>query len=81
MDAKDKETLSEIKAMAAARIKDIEDESQSKKSGSGSDDDDDEDEEDIINVKQEDLIFNPESGLRNWLKSRGKGEFIDFSDE
>jgi len=52
MDTKDKETLSEIKMMAAARIKDIEEMSESKKSGDGSsDDDDDEDEEDIINVK------------------------------
>ena len=52
MDSKDKETLSEIKMMAAARIKDIDDMSESKKSGgASSDDEEDEDEEDIINVK------------------------------
>jgi hypothetical protein len=32
-------------------------------------------------IKQEDMLFNPESGLRNWLKSRGKQHCIDFEDE
>jgi Ca2+-binding EF-hand superfamily protein len=27
------------------------------------------------------LQFNPSSGLRNWLKSRGKEHYIDFEDE
>lgn len=44
------------------------------------DDDDDSDEDDCI-IRQEDMIFNPSSGLRNWLKSRGKEHYIDFEDE
>lgn len=53
----------------------------------GEDDDEDEDEEDDDDddsaciIKSEDLIFNPSSGLRNWLKSRGKEHYIDFEDE
>jgi Ca2+-binding EF-hand superfamily protein len=27
------------------------------------------------------MIYNPESGLRNWLKSRGKEHCIKFEDE
>ena len=51
------------------------------------DDDEDEDEEEEEDddegciIKGEDLIFNPSSGLRNWLKSRGKEHYIDFEDE
>lgn len=48
-------------------------------SGSGSDDDDEDDDEDNINFTNDDLIYNPESGLRKWLKSRGKE--LDFEDE
>ena len=33
------------------------------------------------NIKNEELLFNPESKLRNWLKSRGKDHCIDFEDE
>ena len=51
-------------------------------SGAGSDDDDDDDDdEDQINYKNEDMIFNPESGLRKWLKKHGKEHCIDFEDE
>jgi len=38
----------------------------------GSDDDDDEDDEDAINFKQDEMIFNPESVQRKWLKTHGK---------
>ena len=48
---------------------------------SGSDDDDEEDDEDQINFKQEDLIFNPESIERKWLRTHGKEHCIDFEDE
>ena len=46
-------------------------------SGSG------EDSEDLESAKinSSDLIYNPESDLRNWLKSRGKSHCIDFGDE
>jgi len=51
----------------------------------GDDDEEEEEEEDedmsSCIFKQEDLIFNPSSGLRNWLKSRGKEHYIDFEDE
>lgn len=47
------------------------DEEGSDEDGSGSE------EEDYI-IKGEDMIFNPESGLRNWLKSRGKEHCIEF---
>ena len=60
---------------------------ESKVSQSEKDDEDDEEQqeeedndEDCI-IKGEDLIFNPSSGLRNWLKSRGKEHYIDFEDE
>jgi len=46
--------------------------------------DNDEDEEDAEVdgvIKNSDMIFNPQSGLRNWLKSRGKEHCIDFEDE
>jgi hypothetical protein len=29
-------------------------------------------------IRGEDLIYNPESSLRNWLKSRGKEHCIEF---
>mmetsp|Transcript_12860 Transcript_12860/g.21751 ORF Transcript_12860/g.21751 Transcript_12860/m.21751 type:complete len:151 (+) Transcript_12860:34-486(+) len=49
------------------------------------DDDAEEEEEDeddsVCIIRQEDLIFNPESGLRRWLLSRGKKHCIDFEDE
>lgn len=32
-------------------------------------------------IKPEDMIFNPESQMRNWLKSRGKDHCIHFQDE
>lgn len=48
---------------------------------SGSDDDDDEDDEDAINFKQDEMIFNPESVQRKWLKTHGKQHCIDFEDE
>lgn len=38
------------------------------------------DDEDCV-IKQKDLIFNPESQLNKWLKSRGKSERINFEDE
>ena len=52
MESKDKQTLKEIKMMAAARIKDLdeEEEEESKKSNGASSDDEDE-EEDILNPK------------------------------
>lgn len=43
-------------------------------SGSGSED------EDCV-IRQKDLIFNPESQLNKWLKSRGKSHCINFEDE
>lgn len=48
--------------------------------GDDGEDNEDSGDEDCI-IKQEDMIFNPESGLRNWLKSRGKQHCIDFKDE
>ena len=41
------------------------------------------DEEDVdgAQVQPSELIFNPESQLRNWLTSRGKDHCIDFKDE
>ena len=44
---------------------------------SGEEEDPDEDPD----IKKEELLFNPESKLRNWLKSRGKEHCIDFEDE
>ena len=32
-------------------------------------------------IRQEDLIFQPDSQERNWLLTRGKGHFIYFKDE
>ena len=49
-------------------------------SGSGSDSDE-EDDEDAINFTNEDLIFQPESNQRKWLKTHGKAHCIDFEDE
>ena len=39
-----------------------------------------EDSEDLesARINPSDLIYNPESDLRNWLKSRGKDHCIDF---
>jgi len=45
------------------------------------DDEEEEEEDESYVIHQEDMIFNPESGLRNWLKSRGKEHCIDFEDE
>ena len=46
------------------------------------DNDEDEEEAEVDGViKNSDMIFNPQSGLRNWLKSRGKEHCIDFEDE
>ena len=42
---------------------------------------DDEEEDESGQIAGEELIFNPESGLRRWLKSRGKDHCIDFQDE
>lgn len=55
----------------------------SENGGSGSDDDgsDEEDDEDNINFTNDDLIFNPESDLRKWLRTRGKDHCIDFEDK
>ena len=44
-------------------------------------DDDDNGEDHNHIIKGSDLIFNPQSRLRNWLKSRGKGDCIDFDDQ
>lgn len=44
-------------------------------------DDEEEEEEDELESVQfqgQDLIFNPESMTRNWLKSRGKNDCIEF---
>eukprot|EP00347_Sterkiella_histriomuscorum_P013147 403365832 len=38
-----------------------------------------EDEMDIV-IKSDQLIFNPESSLRGWLKKHGKSDYIDFDD-
>ena len=57
---------------------------ESSDAGSGEEsgsDDDEEDDEDQINFKQEDLIFNPESDQRKWLRTHGKSDFISFDDE
>jgi len=45
---------------------------------SSKDGEDEEDED--LNVKASDLIFNPESMRRKWLKNHGKSHYIDFSD-
>ncbi|CDW82832.1 ef hand family protein [Stylonychia lemnae] len=65
----------EIKSMTESRM------SKSDQKGGGSEDGSSEDEEVDISIKQQELIFNPESSLRQWLKKRGKNEFIDFDDE
>ena len=41
----------------------------------------DEDDGDLYPIKQADLIHNPESQTRQWLRSRGKTQYIDFSDD
>ena len=46
-------------------------------SDSGSEEED----EDANGFKNEDLIFNPESDLRKWLKTHGKEHCIDFEDK
>ena len=42
--------------------------------------DEEENDEDCV-IRQRDLIFNPESQLNKWLKSRGKAHCINFEDE
>lgn len=44
---------------------------------SGSDDSGDEN----CIIKTNDMIYNPESYLNNWLKKHGKEDYINFSDE
>jgi hypothetical protein len=52
-------------------------------SGGGDSDEEDggDEEEEDMDIKCSDLIFNPESMLRSWLKKRGKQHCIDFDDE
>ena len=40
--------------------------------------DEEEDDGDLYPIKQEDLIHQPESQIREWLRSRGKEKYIDF---
>ena len=49
----------------------------------GEDDDEDSDESGDENciIKTNDMIFNPESYLKNWLKSHGKEDYINFKDD
>jgi hypothetical protein len=47
---------------------------------SGSENEDSDEEEDSVNIAQSELIFQPESNQRKWLKKRGKEHCIDFSD-
>ena len=44
-------------------------------------DDENNGEDPYHSIKGSELIFNPQSRLRNWLKSRGKGDCIDFDDQ
>lgn len=43
--------------------------------------DEDEDDGDLYPIKQADLLHQPESQIRNWLKLHGKSKYIDFKDE
>lgn len=70
--------------MAEAKRRLLEIDAASSKSKSelvSEDEEEEEDEEEVINFKDEHLIWNPESGQRHWLKTRGKSKFIDFEDE
>lgn len=75
-----------MEASGSARFKEqVEEElkySQAKYSQNEDDEEEDEEEElESATIQGSDLIFNPESQLRNWLKSRGKNHCIDFEDE
>lgn len=56
------------------------DEDQSKKDGDDEDGSDDSGDENCV-IKTNDMIFNPESYLNNWLKVHGKEDYINFKDE
>jgi hypothetical protein len=50
-------------------------------SSSGSSDGDEDDDEDGDGIGVEDLIYQPESNQRNWLKKHGKASYITFDSE
>ena len=54
---------------------------QSSKTGNQSSADSSESDDDDCLIKPEDLIFQPDSVQRNWLRKHGKGSMIDFEDE
>ena len=49
-------------------------------SADGDDDEEDSGDESCV-IKLEDMIYNPESYMRKWLKTRGKEHCINFQDE
>ena len=53
---------------------------QSSHTGNQASSDSDSDDDDCL-IKPEDLVFQPDSIQRNWLRKHGKGAMIDFEDE
>jgi hypothetical protein len=70
-----------IMAEAKKRLEEIDSKSNRSKTEEEESEEEDEDEEEVIQFRDEHLIWNPESGQRHWLKTRGKSEFIDFDDD
>ena len=40
----------------------------------------DDEEEDKVFFKQSDLLYQPKSDQRNWLRKHGKSKYIDFDE-
>jgi len=55
--------------------------SSSSKNSNSNQSEEEEEEEDYAKFKQADLIYNPESELRQWLIKHGKSDFIIFKDD
>ncbi len=51
------------------------------KSSNSNESDNEEEEEDYAKFLQADLIYQPESELRQWLIKHGKSDFIVFKDD
>ena len=54
---------------------------QSSRTGKPESEESEEDSDDDFLIKPSDLIYQPDSVQRNWLRKHGKGAMIDFEDE
>ena len=59
----------------------MEDKSESKKDGHDDEDDEDDEDSDDAIIKTNDMIWQPESNLNNWLKKVGKEHYINFKED